>query len=80
MRRCSAAFDREEVQDWVVIDVSRSHIRDISSVAALDRVVLKFGREGPEVEIVGLDLAIGTIVGRLAVHDKPGALDKSLGH
>lgn len=63
-----------------MIDLSRSHIRGISSVAALDRVVLKFRREGAEVAIAGLDPASGTIVDRLAVHDKPGALGKPPGH
>ena len=61
-------------------DIVRSHIRHLSRVAALAGVVLKFGREGAEVEIVGLDPASGTIVGRLAVHDKAGALDKPPGH
>src|SRR5690606_24744917 len=48
-----AAFDFHEVLERVTIDVSRAHIWDISSVAALDTVVLKFRREGAEVIIVG---------------------------
>ncbi len=63
-----------------VVDVSRAHIWDISSVAALDTVVLKFRREGAEVEIVGLNAASETIVDKLAIHDKPGALEKLLEH
>ena len=62
------------------IDVSRAHIWDISSVAALDMVVLKFRREGAEVEIIGLNEASETIVDKLAVHDKPGALERLMGH
>ena len=42
---------------------------------ALDKVVLKFRREGAEVEIVGMNEASATIVDKLAIHDKPGALD-----
>ncbi|UOM36914.1 SulP family inorganic anion transporter [Acuticoccus sp. I52.16.1] len=76
----SAAFDFREARDTVVIDVSRAHIWDISSVQALDMVVLKFRREGTTVEIVGLNKASETIVDRLAVHDKPGALEEMLGH
>ena len=70
------AFDFKEALDRVVIDVSRAHIWDISSVQALDMAVLKFRRDGAEVEIVGMNEASETIVDRLAVHDKPGAADK----
>jgi SulP family sulfate permease len=76
----TAAFDFREALEKVVIDVSAAHIWDISSVAALDMVVLKFRREGAEVEIIGLNAASETIVDRLAIHDKPGALDKLARH
>ena len=76
----SAAFDFREALDQVTIDVSRAHIWDISSVSALDMVVLKFRREGAEVTITGLNEASETIVDKLALHDKPGALDKLMAH
>ena len=76
----SAAFDFREALDRVTIDVSRAHIWDISSVSALDMVVLKFRREGAEVVIAGLNEASETIVDKLALHDKPGALDKLMSH
>ncbi len=76
----AAAFDFKEVLEKVTIDVGRAHIWDISSVTALDMIVLKFRREGAEVEIVGLNEASETIVDRLAIHDKPGALEKLMGH
>jgi SulP family sulfate permease len=75
-----AAFDFKESVARVVIDVSQAHIWDISSVAALDTVVLKFRRRGADVTIVGLNEASETIVERLAVHDKPGALDRMIAH
>jgi sulfate permease, SulP family len=74
------AFDFKEALERVVIDVSRAHIWDISSVQALDMAVLKFRRDGAEVEIVGMNTASETLVDRLAVHDKPGALDKQTAH
>lgn len=74
------SFDFREVLEKVTIDVSRAHIWDISSIAALDMAVLKFRRDGAEVEIVGLNEASETLVDRLAVHDKPGALDKLMAH
>jgi SulP family sulfate permease len=76
----SAAFDFKEALEKVVIDLSGAHIWDISSVAALDMVVLKFRREGAEVELIGLNEASETIVDRLAIHDEPGALDKLGSH
>ena len=39
----------------VVVDLSRSHVWDASSVAALDAVVMKYGRRGTTVEIVGMN-------------------------
>jgi SulP family sulfate permease len=74
------AFDFREALDRVVIDVSRAHIWDISSVQALDMAVLKFRRDGAEVEIVGMNEASETIVDRLATHDKAGAVDQLAAH
>ena len=76
----TAAFDFKEVLERVTIDISRSHIWDISSVAALDMIVLKFRREGAEVKIVGMNKATETIVDKLAIHDEPGALERLMGH
>lgn len=76
----TAAFDFRESLERVTIDVSRAHIWDISSVSALDMVVLKFRREGADVEIVGLNRASETMVDKLAIHDQPGALERLMGH
>ncbi len=76
----TASFDFKEALEKVIIDVSNAHIWDISSVAALDMVVLKFRREGAETEIIGLNEASETILGKLAMHDEPGALERLLGH
>ena len=75
-----AAFDFKEAVEHVVIDVSHAHIWDVSSVAALDMAVLKFRRDGAEVEIVGLNEASETIVDRLAIHNEPGAMERLMGH
>jgi sulfate permease, SulP family len=72
----NAAFDFKEVVDRVQIDVGPAHFWDITAVSALDRVVLKFKREGTEVEVIGLDAASATLVDRFAVHDKPGAVER----
>jgi SulP family sulfate permease len=76
----TAAFDFKEAVERVRIDVSHAHFWDFTAVGALDKVVLKFRREGTEVDVLGLNEASATIVDRLAVHDKPGALDRMLEH
>lgn len=76
----AAGFDFKEVLERVTIDVSDAHFWDLTAVGALDKVVLKFRREGTEVEIVGLNEASATIVDRLATYDKPGALELLLEH
>ncbi len=72
-------FDFKEVLDKVVIDLCQAHFWDITAVGALDKAVLKFRREGTEVEIIGLNQASATIVDEYAVHDKPDAVDKLMG-
>jgi SulP family sulfate permease len=76
----TSAFDFKESLEKVTIDVTHAHIWDISSVQALDMIVLKFRREGAEVNLVGMNDASETIVDRLAIHDKPGALERLMGH
>jgi len=72
-------FDFKEVVDKVVIDLSRAHFWDITGVSALDKVVIKFRREGAEVEVIGLNEANQTIIDRFGVHDKPEAIEKMMG-
>lgn len=76
--RFIAAFDYREVIEKVRIDVSRAHFWDITAISALDKVILKFRREGTEVEVLGLNEASATMVDRFAIHDKDGADDMLL--
>jgi len=78
--RFVSAFDYKEVIDRARIDVSRAHFWDITAVSALDKVVIKFRREGTEVEVIGLNEASATMVDRFAVHDKDRAADMLAGH
>jgi len=78
--RFIAGFDFREVIERVRIDVGRAHFWDITAVSALDKVVLKFRREGCEVIVVGLNEASATMVDRFGVHDKKDADDILLGH
>ncbi len=76
----ATAFDLRESLDRVTIDVAQAHFWDISGVAALDKVVLKLRRGGTPVDIVGMNEASATIVDKLGIHDKPGALDRLAVH
>jgi SulP family sulfate permease len=78
--RFIASFDLKEAVEKVQIDVSRAHFWDITAIGALDKVILKFRREGTEVEIIGLNKASETMVDRFAVHDKPDAVERLMGH
>ena len=68
--RFAEAIDFKEVLDHVVLDVSAAHFWDISAVDALDKVVIKLRREGSSVEVVGLNEASASMIGRFATHDK----------
>ena len=77
----TASFDFKEVIDRVTIDLHQAHFWDITSVAALDKVVIKFRREGVEVNVVGMNQATQTVVDRFGVYDKPEQVDKIMaGH
>lgn len=71
-------FDFKEVMEKVTIDMSQAHFWDLTGVGALDKVVLKFRREGTEVVILGMNEASTTIVEQLGVHDKPEAMELML--
>ena len=75
----NACFDFREALDKVIIDLSRAHFWDISAVSALDKVVIKFRRDGADVQLIGLNDATSTIVDRFGVFDKPEEIDKVLG-
>lgn len=75
------SFDFKEVIDRVTIDLHQAHFWDITSVAALDKVVIKFRREGAKVDIVGMNEATRTVVDKFGVHDKPEEVEKLMaGH
>ena len=75
-----ASFDFKEAVERVRIDVSRAHFWDITAVNALDKVVVKFRREGAGVEVIGMNEASTTLVDKFAVHDKPDAVERMGGH
>lgn len=73
------SFDFKEAVDNVVIDLKRAHFWDITSVSALDKVVLKLRREGADVELIGMNDATATLIDRFAIHDNPEEIEKVMG-
>jgi len=76
----SGRFDFREKLEKVTIDLTHAHFWDITGVGALDKVVLKFRREGLEVELLGMNEASATIVDHLGTHHKPDAIDALFKH
>ena len=71
-------FDIKEGVAKVVIDVSDARFWDVTAVAAIDKIIIKFRREGTEVELLGLNEASQAMVEKFGVHDKSDATN-SLG-
>ena len=74
------AFDFDEGPSRVVIDVTAAHIWDISSVQAIDTVVMKFRKRGALVDIVGMNAASETLMDRLSLRDKDDPMGEMLAH
>lgn len=74
-----ASFDFKEVVNNVVIDLRHAHFWDITAVNSLDKVVIKFRREGAKVVVVGMNEATETVVDKFGVHNDPAEVDKLLG-
>lgn len=68
-----AAFDFDEKESRVEIDLTHAQIWDASAVSAVDRVVLKLRANGKRVHLSGLDERSTAILDKLAMHDEPGA-------
>ncbi|NRB70256.1 MAG: SulP family inorganic anion transporter [Vibrio sp.] len=74
-------FDLEEAVESIVIDLSNAHFWDVTSVSALDKVIVKFRLQGTHVELIGMNQATRTLVEKFGVHDKPEQVEKLLvGH
>ncbi|MEV4899936.1 SulP family inorganic anion transporter [Citricoccus sp. NPDC055426] len=65
-------FDYLEDPGRVVIDLSRSHLWDVSTIASLDAITEKYERYGKTVEVVGLNAASEAMRERLRGRLSPG--------
>lgn len=60
------AFNYKEALETVVINLEGAHFWDLSAVAALDKVLLRFQRDGTNVKVLGLNEASATAIDRLS--------------
>ncbi|SUT86797.1 sulfate transporter [Actinobacillus ureae] len=65
----SFTYDNPAVKQ-VSIELTHAHFWDVTGIAALDKVVLKYRKAGVEVEVFGLNEASQTLVDKFGVHDK----------
>jgi SulP family sulfate permease len=75
----NGSFDFKEAVKKVTIDLTDAHFWDITAVSALDKVVIKFRREGAEVELIGMNEASATVVDKFGVHNNPEEVEKVMG-
>ena len=73
-------FDYQEQVERVSIDVSNTRFWDLTSIEALDRVVLKLRRGGTVVEVLGMDQTSSQLVERFGVHRDESVLEFPKGH
>lgn len=73
------SFDLKEEIKNVTVDLTHAHFWDVSSVMALDKVVIHFRQRGIKVEVQGMNDATATIIDRFGIHDKPEEIEKVIG-
>ncbi|ATG77885.1 SulP family inorganic anion transporter [Pseudoalteromonas sp. 1_2015MBL_MicDiv] len=74
-----ASFDFKNAVSNVVVDLTHAHFWDITGVSSLDKVVIKFRREGATVNIIGMNSATETVIDKFGVHNNPEEVEKLLG-
>jgi high affinity sulfate transporter 1 len=74
------SFDYNEKVKEVNLDLTQAHLWDDSAVGAIDKVVIKYHQNGVKVNLIGLNKESNKLIDKLAVHNKPGGLEKVVGH
>ncbi|MFN3521281.1 MAG: SulP family inorganic anion transporter [Phenylobacterium sp.] len=66
----AAEFEFHGHPKRVEIDMTEAHIWDLTGVAAVDKVVFRYRRQGAEVVLKGMNEASETLIGKVGQHDK----------
>ncbi|KRA64777.1 sulfate transporter [Caulobacter sp. Root655] len=74
-----ASFEFHGHPRRVEIDMSGAQLWDLTAVAAVDKVVFRYRRQGAEVVVTGMNAAAASLVDRVGRHDKTH-LPEGAGH
>jgi len=74
------SFDYIQDVECIDIDLSKVKIWDESAVDAIDKVVIKFHKNGIKTNLLGMSKPCLELIDKMAVHNKPGGLDMVSGH
>lgn len=69
-------FDFDESVDTVTINLTYAHLWDQGAVAAVDKVVFKFRRNGVNVKLIGLNEASATLLEKLTTQENPPIVEE----
>ena len=67
-------FEFKKVVNVISLDLSDAYFWDITSVAALDKVIFKFRKIGIDVEIIDMNESSEKLIRKFAMYDKPDQL------
>ena len=74
----TAAFEHHGHPAEVEIDMTGAHLWDLTGVAAVDKVVFRYRRQGAVVYLIGMNEASQTLIYKVGKHDK-GHLPDGIG-
>lgn len=66
----AAAFEHHGHPRRVEIDMTGAHLWDLTGVAAVDKVVFRYRKQGAEVEVIGMNEAGQSLIDKVGRHDK----------
>ena len=66
----AASFEHHGHPTHVEIDMSDAHLWDVTGVAAVDKVVFRYRRQGAKVVVSGMNKAAQTLVTRVGRHER----------
>ena len=76
----AAAFEHHGHPTRVEIDMTDAHLWDLTGVAAVDKVVFRYRRQGAQVDLIGMNEAGRTLIDRVGKHDKDHLPSGSAAH
>ena len=66
----AASFEHHGQPNLVEIDMTETHLWDLTGVAAVDKVVFRYRRQGADVRVIGMNQAARTLVERVGRFEK----------